>query len=55
MSTCCPLYFHMNNYKAQPCGPIACTRAEELVMQDMLPLGCWVLPDNQLNRQRQSG
>ena len=20
MSTCCPLYFHMHNYKAQPCG-----------------------------------
>ena len=28
---------------------IGCVRAEELVMQDMLPLGCWVLTDNQLS------
>ena len=30
---------------------IACIRAEELVLQDLLPLSCWVLTDNRL-RQR---
>jgi len=25
---------------------IACIRAEELVLQDLLPLSCWVLTDN---------
>ena len=32
----------------------ACIRAEELVLQDLLPLSCWVLTNNRL-RQRQRG
>jgi len=34
--------------------PIACIRPEELVLQDLLPLSCWVLTDNRL-RQQQKG
>jgi len=29
---------------------IACIRAEELVMQDILPLDCWVLINNWLRQ-----